>query len=71
MRETHRNLESDPMFALEHLTYDVQKQTDTLPTMEKLEQRQEKWKDDYILNKLARNKVVHSPPAHRVCRRVG
>jgi len=57
MRETHRKLENDPMFALEHMTDDVQKQTDTLPTMERLEKHQAKWKDDYIINKIARNKV--------------
>lgn len=57
LRETHKKLESDPMFALEHLTDDVQKKTDSVPDMAKLERRQEKWKDDYMLNKIARGKV--------------
>ena len=58
MRETHRKLETDPMFALEHLTDDVQKKSNVAPAMEKLEQLQGKWKDDYLLNKAARNKVI-------------
>ena len=58
MRETHRKLETDPMFALEHLTDDVQKKSNVAPTMEKLEQLHGKWKDDYLLNKAARNKVI-------------
>lgn len=57
MKETHKKLEADPMFALEHLTDDVQKQDTSMPTLEKIENRQKQWKDDYILNKLARNKV--------------
>lgn len=60
MRETHKKLESDPMFALEHLTDDVQKKDTSLPTLEKIENRQKQWKDDYMLNKIARNKV-YSP----------
>jgi len=45
------------MFALEHLKDNIEKKTAALPNLEKLEVRQSKWKDDYDLNKAARNKV--------------
>lgn len=75
MRETHRKLETDPMFALEHRTDDVQKKSDAVPTMEKLEERQGRWKDDYLLNKAARNKVQQALPnlakLKAYCRQLG
>lgn len=45
------------MFALEHLSDDFKKKEETVPTIEKLELQQRRWRDDYELNKIVRDKV--------------
>ena len=47
---------TDAMFKLEHKSDDVDRGKKVLSNLGMLEVRRDEWKDDYILNKIARNK---------------
>ena len=47
---------TDAMFKLEHGSDDVKKGKAIVMTLSNLEGRRDGWKDDYILNKIARQK---------------
>lgn len=55
-RATHKKMATDAMFKLEHGSDDLKKGKAVVMTLNNLEGRREEWKDDYILNKLARQK---------------
>ncbi|XP_054707049.1 coiled-coil domain-containing protein 130 homolog [Uloborus diversus] len=53
-KEVSRQLCVDPMFRLEHGEKDKSKQKELIPSLGRLEDHQERWKDDYLLNKRLR-----------------
>ncbi|KAF8782036.1 coiled-coil domain-containing protein 130 homolog [Argiope bruennichi] len=53
-KEVSKKLMTDSMFCLEHNVNDKVKQKTILPSLRKLEESREKWKDDYLLNKTLR-----------------
>ncbi|GFR22765.1 coiled-coil domain-containing protein 130 homolog [Trichonephila clavata] len=53
-KEVSKKLSTDSMFCLEHNVNDKIKQKTILPSLQKLEESKEKWKDDYLLNKALR-----------------
>lgn len=53
-KEVSKKLSTDSMFGLEHNVNDKIKQKNILPSLQKLEESKEVWKDDYILNKTLR-----------------
>ncbi|CAM1297570.1 CCDC130 (predicted) [Pycnogonum litorale] len=55
-KETGKKLVTDAMFRLEHGVEDKQKIKSAAPVLLKLEEQKERWKDDYIANKLLRQK---------------
>ena len=55
-RDTHKKLVTDAMYKLEHSSEDSAKLKRVAPTIGTIEERQSQWKDDYLLNKLARAK---------------
>ncbi|GAB1601134.1 coiled-coil domain-containing protein 130-like [Argonauta hians] len=55
-KDTQKKLVKDAMYKLEHGTDDKQKLVSGLPSLAELEEKQEVYKDDFILNSLARSK---------------
>ncbi|KAL3869786.1 hypothetical protein ACJMK2_042423 [Sinanodonta woodiana] len=55
-KATQKKLATDAMFKLEHGTDDQQKGKAVIMGLSQIEYRRSEWKDDYLLNKLARNK---------------
>lgn len=55
-KATQKKMATDAMFKLEHVSDDVQKSKKTVASLSSLEERRDDWKDDYMLNKLARKK---------------
>ncbi|PRD34508.1 UNVERIFIED_CONTAM: Coiled-coil domain-containing protein [Trichonephila clavipes] len=53
-KEVSKRLSTDSMFCLEHNVNDKIKQKTILPSLQKLEESKEIWKDDYLLNKALR-----------------
>ncbi|GBN88236.1 Coiled-coil domain-containing protein 130 [Araneus ventricosus] len=53
-KEVSKKLVTDSMFCLEHNVNDKVNQKTILPSLRKLEESREKWKDDYLLNKTLR-----------------
>ncbi|CAL1281462.1 unnamed protein product [Larinioides sclopetarius] len=53
-KEVSKKLMTDSMFCLEHNVNDKVNQKTILPSLRKLEESREKWKDDYLLNKTLR-----------------
>ncbi|GIY27958.1 coiled-coil domain-containing protein 130 [Caerostris extrusa] len=53
-KEVSKKLSTDSMFCLEHSVNDKVKQKTILPSLLKLEESKEKWKEDYLLNKTLR-----------------
>ena len=51
-----KKMATDAMFKLEHGSDDVKKGQRSAATMSILEQKRDEWRDDYLLNKLARQK---------------
>jgi len=51
-----KQLSTDAMFKLAHGSQDKGKMKDVNPTLGRLEELQERWKDDYTANKILRNK---------------
>uniref|UniRef100_A0A0L8GWL1 Coiled-coil domain-containing protein 130 n=2 Tax=Octopus bimaculoides TaxID=37653 RepID=A0A0L8GWL1_OCTBM len=55
-KDTQKKLVKDAMYKLEHGSDDKQKLLTGLPSLAELEEKQEVYKDDFILNSLARGK---------------
>ena len=55
-RATHKKMATDAMFKLEHGSDDVKKSKAVVMNLSSLEGRRDEWRDDYILNKIARQK---------------
>lgn len=55
-RATHKKMATDAMFKLEHGSDDHKKGRAVVMNLSNLEGKREEWKDDYILNKIARQK---------------
>ncbi|KAG8191662.1 hypothetical protein JTE90_016452 [Oedothorax gibbosus] len=55
-KNVSKKLATDSMFCLEHGVQDKAKQKSLLPSLAQLEEYKEKWKDDYQLNKVLRQK---------------
>lgn len=53
-KDVSKKLVLDSMYRLEHGVQDKAKQKSIMPSLVKLEEYKEKWKDDYILNKALR-----------------
>ncbi|KAL4648557.1 coiled-coil domain-containing protein 130 [Arapaima gigas] len=49
-------LETDPMYKLDHGGKDKDKLRAAIPTLSELQERQERWKDDFLLNSTLRRK---------------
>ena len=61
---------TDAMFKLEHGSDDQKKGKAAVMTLSNLEGRRDEWKDDYVLNKLARQKfrvIALNPYLADVC----
>ena len=52
-----KRLSVDPMFKLEHEANDKTKLVKLMPTLVELEDERLKWKDDFSLNSMLRNKL--------------
>ncbi|ESO94507.1 hypothetical protein LOTGIDRAFT_161207 [Lottia gigantea] len=55
-KRTQKKMATDAMFKLEHGSNDQEKGKKSIMTLSQLEDRMDSYKDDYILNKIARNK---------------
>ncbi|XP_018496788.1 coiled-coil domain-containing protein 130 homolog [Galendromus occidentalis] len=55
-KNVSKQLASDPMFKLEHAGKDSKKKLDLEPVIEKLEDFQDRWRDNYSMNCLLRKK---------------
>lgn len=55
-RATHKKMATDAMFKLEHGSDDHKKGRAVVMNLSNLEGRRDEWKDDYVLNKIARQK---------------
>lgn len=55
-RETHKKIERDAMYRLEHGSDDKNKLKSAIPGIKQIQALQMDKKDDYLLNKLARRK---------------
>jgi len=55
-KATQKKLATDAMFKLEHGSDDQKKGKSIVSTLSQLEDRREQYKDDYILNKIARER---------------
>ncbi len=55
-RDTHKKIERDAMYKLEHGSEDKSILKNRVPGLKQIEALQLNKKDDYLLNKLARNK---------------
>ena len=55
-RETHKKIERDAMYRLEHGSDDKNKLKNAIPGIKQIQALQMEKKDDYLLNKLARRK---------------
>lgn len=53
-RDTHKKLETDAMFKLNHDFADKNKKLDAAPDFHDIVDKRSDWKDDYSLNKMAR-----------------
>lgn len=53
-RATHKKLETDPMFKLNHDFVDKTKKLDAAPEFHDIVDKRSEWRDDYSLNKMAR-----------------
>ncbi|KAL4236251.1 hypothetical protein ACF0H5_004638 [Mactra antiquata] len=62
-KAVQKKMVTDPMFKLEHGSDDIQKGKKALHKITSLETRREEWKDDYILNKIAREKFRNEKKA--------
>lgn len=51
-----KKMATDAMFKLEHGSDDIKKGQKVKSNLTSLESRRDEWKDDYMLNKLARQK---------------
>ncbi|XP_052226122.1 coiled-coil domain-containing protein 130 homolog isoform X1 [Dreissena polymorpha] len=60
-----KKMATDAMFKLEHGSDDVKKGQRSAATMSSLEQKRDEWRDDYLLNKLARQKFREEKKAHK------
>ncbi len=60
-RETHKKIERDAMYRLEHGSDDKNKLKNAIPGIKQIQALQMEKKDDYLLNKLARQKFRVSP----------
>ncbi|CAD5111421.1 DgyrCDS730 [Dimorphilus gyrociliatus] len=54
-KATHKKLETDAMFKLEHVFDDKTKKIEAAPGFSEIVDKRSEWKDDYSLNKMARN----------------
>jgi coiled-coil domain-containing protein 130 len=52
-----KRMNNDPMFKLEHEANDKAKIVKLMPTLVELEEAKLKWKDDFSLNSMMRNKL--------------
>ena len=55
-REVIKKRSRDPMYKLEHGVEDTKKLKSVIPTLSQIEDMQDAWKDDYMQNKMLRNK---------------
>ncbi|PVD23274.1 hypothetical protein C0Q70_16540 [Pomacea canaliculata] len=53
---TQKKLATDPMYKLEHGSDDQYRGKSSVPSIAQIEDMRDAWQDDYILNRLARNK---------------
>ena len=54
-KDTHKKLALDAMYQLEHGANDKTKMKKAMPALAEIEEKQSVNKDDYMLNKMARN----------------
>lgn len=55
-KATQKKLATDPMFKLEHGSDDKQRGKSAIMSLSQITEKRDSWQDDYILNKMARNK---------------
>ncbi|KAK3580942.1 hypothetical protein CHS0354_006967 [Potamilus streckersoni] len=67
-KATQKKLANDAMFKLEHGTDDQQKGKAVIMGLGQIAYRRSEWKDDYLLNKLARNKFRSEKKAAQTAR---
>lgn len=65
-KEVSKKLAVDPMFRLEHNVEDKVKQKTAAPSVAQLEELQERWKDDYVMNKVLRQKFRETKKALKI-----
>ena len=68
-KATQKKMATDPMYKLEHGSDDKDRGKTTQMSVAQIEDMRESWIDDYMLNKMARNKfrVSFDSPFFNVC----
>ena len=54
-KSTSKKLSTDAMFKLEHSDQDASKLKKAIPVLDQLQDHRERWKDDYISNRILRD----------------